>query len=104
MFSYFSLLVYFLAQLNIVATSIYCHTLHAIGTVLCVAIITKCNTSLHCNYNMYCNITKKLLPKPIATPLIATTTNKSDFVATRRNCHKYDPITTLFHHCNILNF
>jgi hypothetical protein len=41
------------------------------------------------------------LPKPIATPLIATTTNENDFIAIRRYCHKYDSITTLFHHCNV---
>jgi hypothetical protein len=48
-----------------------------------------------CDYNMYYNVTKNLLPKPIATPLIAMTPNKSDFVAIKMYCHKYDPITTL---------
>jgi hypothetical protein len=44
------------------------------------------------------------LPKPIATPLIGMTTNKSDFVAIKRYYHKYDPITTVFYRCNIPNF
>jgi hypothetical protein len=53
--------------------------------VLVIATIIKCNASLCCNYNIYCNITKKLLPKPIATPLIAMTTNESDFVSIATN-------------------
>jgi hypothetical protein len=103
-FSYFSLLVHFLPQLNIVAISIYCHTVHAIAMVLVVATIIKCNALLRCNYNIYCNITKVSLSKPIAMPLIVTTTNESDFVAMKRYYHKYDLITTLFHRCNIPNF
>jgi hypothetical protein len=65
--------------------------------VLVVATIIKHNASLCCNYNMYCNHTKKLFPRPIATPLIATTTNESDFVAIIRYCHKYGPISSLQH-------
>jgi hypothetical protein len=37
----------------------------------------------------------------ISMPLIAMITNESDFVAMRRYCHKYVPITTLFHCCNM---
>jgi hypothetical protein len=94
-FSYFSLLVHFLSQLNIVAISIYCHTVHAIAMVLLVATIIKCNAILHCNYNMYYNITKISLSKPIAMPLIATTTNESDFVAMKRYYHEYDYYNTI---------
>jgi hypothetical protein len=101
MFPYFSLLVHFLPQLNTIAISIYCHTVHAIAMVLVAVTIIKCNTLLHCNYNMYCNITKILSSKPIATPLTAMTINESDFVAIKRYYYKYDPITTLFHRCNI---
>jgi hypothetical protein len=69
-----------------------------------LATIIKCNALLRCNYNMYCNITKISLFKPIAMPLITATTNESDFVAIKRYCHEYDPITILFRHCNIQNF
>jgi hypothetical protein len=66
--------------------------------------ISKHNDSLCCNYYTYCNGTKKSLPKSIVTRLIATTANESDFAAIRRYCHKYVPVTTLFHRCNMPNF
>jgi hypothetical protein len=72
--------------------------------VLVIATIIKCNALLHCNYNMYYNITKISLSKSIVTPHVAMATNESDFDAIKRYYHIYDPITTLFHRCNIPNF
>jgi hypothetical protein len=38
--------------------------------------------------HMYCNQIKHLLPTKFVTPLIATTTNKSDLVVIRKYYHK----------------